>query len=148
MFWLCHLFGHKHLRNSLGYSTFHPDICQRCGELSPRIRRKGQEVVRCKIFGHKFVILQLADSYSPEHRANFCWRCHDLKEDAARYTKVQFILLTIQRYDNLDPLFLIHKSHRNFLPTSKREGFLFWSEHRRPPEAPLFKFLLATNYGL
>lgn len=85
MHWLCKVLGHKHLKDEIGQSVFHPNKCWRCGELSPIQEKKGENVFLCIIFGHKFAINQIADFHSPRHIANFCWRCHDLKEKNPRY---------------------------------------------------------------
>lgn len=72
--WLCKLIGHKHIKSTCCYASFHPDFCLRC--LSGEITKEGDGMLVCALLGHHSTAAITGDFESQDWSANFCFRCH------------------------------------------------------------------------
>lgn len=72
--WLCHIFGHKHVRHGFGWSQLVPDHCIRC--FANSVTKGGDDVVWCRIFGHNNRKEIVGDYDSSVMSMNACCNCH------------------------------------------------------------------------
>jgi len=80
---LCHVIGHKHKHTIGDYSEYVREKCIRCDSPSPLtideggqryvVEHAGDDVLRCKLIGHKHKIF-IGDSVFPNKQ--FCLACH------------------------------------------------------------------------
>lgn len=72
--WLCSIFGHKHVRHGLGWSQLVPYHCIRC--FANVVTKKGDDVIWCKVFGHKNRKSIIGDDGDSTMELNACCNCH------------------------------------------------------------------------
>jgi hypothetical protein len=72
--WLCSIFGHQHKRSGFGWVQAVPDYCVRC--FANSVTKQGDDVLWCKIFGHKNRFEVVGDYDGHSYTGAACWNCH------------------------------------------------------------------------